>query len=65
MDHLLTKRDRVGREVGVGFRREGTPVFLQPIHAEVWQKPSQHFKVKGFPSDSASKESACNEGDLA
>ena len=55
----------MGREVGVGFRREGTPVFLQPIHAEVWQKPSQHFKVKGFPRDSASKESACNEGDLA
>ena len=28
-----------------GFRREGTRVYLWPIHTDVWQKPSQYYKV--------------------
>ena len=37
----------VEREVGTGFRREGTRVRLWPVHVdgEVWQKPSQYCKV--------------------
>ena len=44
---LTTWRDRVGRkwEGGEGFRMEGTPVYLWPIHADVWKKPSQYWKV--------------------
>ena len=29
----------VGREVGGEFKREGTYVYLWPIHVDVWQKP--------------------------
>ena len=39
---VTTWRDRVGREVGRGLRREGTHVFLWPIHVDVWQKASQY-----------------------
>ena len=28
-----------------GFRREGTRVYLWPIHTDVWQKPSQYCEV--------------------
>ena len=35
----------IGREVGGRFRREGTYVFLQLIHVNVWQKPTQHCKA--------------------
>ena len=35
----------MGREVGVGFKMWGMHVYLWPIHADVWQKPSQYCKV--------------------
>ena len=40
-----TQRDRVGREVGGGFKVEGehmygTRVYLWPIQTDVWQKAS-------------------------
>ena len=38
----MTQRDRVGREVGGEFRIEGTHVYPWPIHADVWEKPSQY-----------------------
>ena len=28
--------------MGVGFRMRGTHVYLWPIHADAWQKPSQY-----------------------
>ena len=34
---VTTWRDRVGREVGRGLKREGTHVFLWPIHVDVRQ----------------------------
>ena len=40
-----TQRERVGREVGVGFRIGGTHVYLWLIHVDVCQKPSQYCKV--------------------
>ena len=30
------------RKEGVGFRMEGTLVYLRPIHVDVWKKPSQY-----------------------
>ena len=39
-----TQRNRVGRDVGVGFRRWGTHVYPWPIHVDVLQKPSQYCK---------------------
>ena len=30
---------------GRGFRMGGTHVYLWPIHVDVWQKPSQYYKV--------------------
>ena len=42
---VTTWRDGVGREVGGGLRREGTRICLWPIHVDVWQKPSQYYKV--------------------
>ena len=32
----------MGKEVGGGFRREGTHVCLWSIHTDVQQKPSQY-----------------------
>ena len=32
----------MGRELGGGFRMEGTPVYLWPTHTDGWQKPSQY-----------------------
>ena len=34
----------MGKEVGGIFKREGTHVYLWPIHVEVWQEPSQYCK---------------------
>ena len=36
-------RDGVGREVGRVFRKEGTCVYLQPIHVDVWQNIVLYF----------------------
>ena len=35
----------MGREVGGGFKGEGTYVYLWLILDDVWQKPSQYCKV--------------------
>ena len=32
------------REEGVGFRMEGTHVYLRPVRVDEWQKPSQYCK---------------------
>ena len=40
-----TQRDRMGWEVGGGFRMGGTHVYLWPIHVKVGQKPSQYCNV--------------------
>jgi len=32
-------------EVGEGFRREGTYVYLWLIHVDVWQRPKKYYKV--------------------
>ena len=32
----------MGKEAGEGFKREGTYVYLWPIHVDVWQKPTQY-----------------------
>ena len=32
----------IGWEVGGGFRKEGTYVYLWLIYVDVWQKPTQH-----------------------
>ena len=34
-----------GEEVGGTFTWEGTWVNPQPIHADVWQKPTQYYKA--------------------
>ena len=34
-----------GGEWRVGFKREGTYVYLMPIHVDVCQKPSQYCKL--------------------
>ena len=35
----------MGSEAGGRFKREGTYVYLRPIRADVWQKPTQHCKT--------------------
>ena len=35
----------MGTEVEGRVKREGTYVYLRPIHADVWHKPSQHCKL--------------------
>ena len=35
----------MGKEVGGRFKREGTYVYLQQIHVDVRQKPSQYCKA--------------------
>ena len=42
---VTTQRGRKGKEVGGGFKREGTYVHLMLIQGDVWQKPSQYRKV--------------------
>ena len=31
--------------VGRKFKREGTYVYLWLIHVDIWQKPTQYYKV--------------------
>ena len=33
------------REVGGRLKREGTYVYLWLIHGDVWQKPTQYYKI--------------------
>ena len=35
----------MGREMGGRFKREETYVYLQLIHVDVWQKPTQYCKA--------------------
>ena len=35
----------MGTEVEGRVKRVGTYVYLRPIHADVWHKPSQHCKL--------------------
>jgi len=35
----------MGWEVGERFRREGTYVYPELMHFDVWQKPTQHCKA--------------------
>ena len=35
----------MGWEVGWGFRKEGTCVYLWLIHTDVWQKSTQYCKA--------------------
>ena len=35
----------MGREMGEGFRKEETYIYLWLIHVDVWQKPTQYCKV--------------------
>ena len=35
----------MGRNVGGRFKREGIYVYLQFIHADAWQKPTQYCKA--------------------
>ena len=34
-----------GGEVGLRFKRQGIYAYLWLIHADVWQKPTQHCKA--------------------
>ena len=38
-------RGGMEREVGGRFMREGTYVYLRLVHVDVWQKPTQYYKV--------------------
>lgn len=49
-----TWQDGRGREVGWGFRREGTHVYLWPIHVDVGQRPSQYWQ-SNYPPIEISK----------
>ena len=42
---LWQPRGGMGREVGGRVKREGTHVYLWPIHVDVWQRPTQFFKA--------------------
>ena len=35
----------MGWEVEGRFKREGTDVYLRLIHVDMWQKPTQYYKV--------------------
>ena len=35
----------LGAGMGAGIKREGTQVYLCPIHVDVWQKSPQYCKV--------------------
>ena len=48
-----TPRGSVGRNMGGGFRLEGTHVYLWAIHVDVWQKPSQYPSIKFINKNSA------------
>ena len=38
-------RGGMGWEVGGGYKREGTYVYLWLIHVDAWQKPTQYCKA--------------------
>ena len=38
---VTTYRGGMGWELGRRFKREGTYVYIWPIHVDVWQKPTQ------------------------
>ena len=40
--------ERAGEGGGEGLRMEGTHVCRRPVHTDVWQKPSQYYKVIFF-----------------
>ena len=42
---VTTYRGRMGWEVGGRLTREGTYAYLWPIHADVWQKPTEYCKA--------------------
>ena len=42
---VIAQRGEMGWEVGGRFKREGTNVYLWLIHADVWQKLTQYYKV--------------------
>jgi len=35
----------MGMELGRRFKREGTYVYLQLIHVDIWLKPSQYCNI--------------------
>ena len=35
----------MGWDVGKNIKREGTDVYLWLIHGDVWQKPTQYYKI--------------------
>ena len=43
------QRSGKGCEVGGRLSREGTDVYLQLIHVDVWQKPTQYYKAIILP----------------
>ena len=47
VSHMLwtTYREGMGMGVGEKVKREETSVSLWLIHADVWQKPSQYYKI--------------------
>ena len=54
---VTTKKDGMGWEMGVRFKREGTYVYLWLIHIDVWQKPTQ--QCKAIPSIKKKKKKMC------
>ena len=42
---VTQQRGDLGWEVGGTCQREGMYMYLLLIHADVWQKPTQHCKV--------------------
>ena len=45
---VTAQKSRMGWEVRGSLKREGTYVCLWPIHADVWQEPTQHCKTITF-----------------
>ena len=41
------------------MKREGTYVFLWPIHVDVWQKPTQHCKAIILHKSKKKKKKVC------
>ena len=42
---VTIQRSGMEWEMGENFKREGTYVYLQLIHVDVWQKPTQYCKA--------------------
>ena len=60
----------MGRDLGGRFKREGTYVYLQLIHVDVWQKPMQYCKAIIFqlkkpkqPAQVLLMQPACGNGE--